>query len=650
MLFRSSATIQEGQQQVNLSETVGRAPGVVANTRQNYAQDLQISIRGFGARSTFGIRGVRLYTDGVPLTMPDGSGQAANVDLSSAQRIEVMRGPFSALYGNSSGGVISVFTEDGPKDFGVSTSLWTGSNGTNRLGVQAGGEAGKVNYVFHVARFDTDGFREHSATTRDTFNGKIRFDVGDRSHLTFTTNYLTQPDTQDPLGLTLAQLNANREQAGNAAIAQNTRKDIRNSQIGVVFDHQLSDRDSLRLLAYNGTRDVTQWLALTFAGRGVVDLGRDFSGQDFRWTHHSPSGARPFTFSLGLNYDVMYEARKGFTNAAGVTGALGRNEDNKVSNLDPYAQMQWNFADRWSLHAGVRRSEVEFTTEDHFITSTNGNDSGSQKYSRTLPVVGIVATVSPRLNVYANIGRGFETPTFAELAYRSVSATSTGFNFGLKPSETSNAEVGMKAVINDKTRVTAALFRTSTQNEIVTLVNQGGRSVFQNVDHTVREGFELSYDARFTQNLSAVLSYTSLHAEFARTFLTCGTSTTCTVANLSVPKGNNIPGVPREFVFGELTWASHKPSGFSTALEMHKTDKIFTTDLNDAAAPAYTLFNWRASLGQQKNGGWSFKEFVRVENVFDRKYVGSVIVNASNGQYYEPAPERSFVIGFTAQH
>jgi len=184
----------------------------------------------------------------------------------------------------------------------------------------------------------------------------------------------------------------------------------------------------------------------------------------------------------------------------------------------------------------------------------------------------------------------------------------------------------------------------------VTLVNQGGRAVFQNVDHTLREGVEVSYDARFTKSLTFALSYTSLKAEFANNFLTCGTSTTCTVPNLAVPSGNRIPGVPAQFLFGELAWSSHKPSGLVMALEMRRTDKIYTTDLNDEAAPAYTLFNWRASLAQQRHGGWSFNEFVRVENLFDKQYVGSVIVNASNGQYYEPAPGRAFVIGFSAQH
>jgi iron complex outermembrane receptor protein len=643
------STIQDAQPQVNLSETLSRAAGVVANTRQNYAQDLQISIRGFGARSTFGIRGVRLYSDGIPLTMPDGSGQAANVDLSSAQRIEVMRGPFSALYGNSSGGVISVFTEDGPKELGLTTSLWGGSFGTSRLGVKVGGESGNANWLVDVDRFDTDGFRDHSKTTRNTFNAKIRWDLGTRSKLTLIGNYLTQPDTEDPLGLTLAQAAEDREQSGDDALTQNTRKDITNSQIGLVFEHQLSDKDTLRVLGYYGTRDVTQWLALTFAGRGVVDLGRDFYGEDIRWTRRTTLGGNPFMITAGLNNDVMNEGRKGFTNNAGVSGALGRAEDNQVSNLDPYAQLQLDIGRHWTLDAGVRGSHVEFTTDDHFVTAANGDDSGSVTYSRTLPVVGVLYKLNPSVNLYANAGRGFETPTFAELAYRTVSATSTGFNFDLSPSKTRNTEVGVKALLGENARLNAALFRTNTNDEIVVLVNQSGRSVYQNVDRTLRQGLELSFDARFGSSLTAALSYTTLTAEFSNPFLTCGTAAGCTVPDQLVPAGNNIPGVPEHFVYGEIAWSPRNDSGFSTALEGRWTDKIFTTDVNDEAAPSYTVFNWRAGL-EQKQGGWSFREFVRIDNLLDEKYVGSVIVNASNGRYYEPAPERSFVLGFSAQH
>jgi iron complex outermembrane receptor protein len=299
------------------------------------------------------------------------------------------------------------------------------------------------------------------------------------------------------------------------------------------------------------------------------------------------------------------------------------------------------------LHAGIRRTEVEFTTNDLFVTPTNGDDSGSQTYSQTTPVVGVTLKVSPKLDVYANAGRGFETPTFAELAYKSVSGTDTGFNFGLQPAKSDNAELGVKAMIGQKTRLDAALFRTHTDDEIVVLVNQGGRSVYQNVDRTLREGVELSLDSSFGRGFTATLSYTSLTAEFSNAFLTCGTSTTCAAPNILVPAGNKIPGVPEQFAYGELAWSSSGPSGFSTALEARWSDKVFTTDVNDEFAEAYTLVNWRARLEQHRSG-WRFREFVRVDNLFDEAYSGSVIVNATNGQYYEPAPGRWFTLGFTA--
>jgi iron complex outermembrane recepter protein len=639
--------IQQGQSQVNLSETLMRAPGIVANTRQNYAQDLQISIRGFGARSTFGIRGIRLYADGIPLTMPDGQGQAANIDLSSARQIEVMRGPFSALYGNSSGGVISVFTEDGPQDFTMTGSAWAGSFGSSRVGLKAGGQQGLVNYIFDVSRFDTDGFRDHSAATRDTANGKVRLNISEDTSVTVIANYLNQPDTQDPLGLTRTQLQQNREQAGStattSAIAQNTRKAIENSQAGAVLEHKVSSEDSFRILGYAGKRTVLQFLAIVPPGSGVVDLNRDFEGVDMRWTRQTEVAGRPFTVTGGLNYDVLNEVRKGFRNVNGDIGALTRNEDDKVFDFDQYVQAQWDVTDRWSVSGGVRHSTVQFSSEDHFITPTNGDDSGSIQFSDTTPVAGVVFKLTPVLNLYANVGKGFETPTFAELAYKSVAATSTGLNFGLKPAESTNYEIGAKTYIGTSTRLNAAIFKTDTKNEIVVLLNNGGRSVFQNVDRSRREGFELAVDSKFGNGFTGLLSYTYLNAKFENSFLTCGTSTTCTVPNINVPNGNKIPGVPANSVYGELGW-SYNPFGFATALEAHWVDKVFTNDLNSESADAYTLVNLRAGF-EQKAGSWKIYEFARVDNILDKQYVGSVIVNASNGQYYEPAPGRSYTAG-----
>lgn len=640
--------IENGQAQVNLSETISHAPGIVANTRQNYAQDLQVSIRGFGARSTFGIRGVRLYADGIPLTMPDGQGQAANIDLGSARQIEVMRGPFSALYGNSSGGVINVFTEDGPEDFTATGSAWAGSFGSSRIGLKLGGQEGAVNYIFDVSRFDTDGFRDHSAATRDTVNAKVRLDLGDDTRVTLIANYLNQPDTQDPLGLTKAQMQQNREQAGTGAVAQDTRKSIENSQAGAILDKKLSAEDSIRVLGYAGKRTVQQFLALTQPGRGVVDLNREFQGLDMRWTRQTELASRPFTFTLGLNYDNLDEIRKGFTNNAGDIGALGRNEDDTVFDFDQYVQAQWDLTDRWSLSGGVRHSVVKYNSEDHFITGTNGDDSGSIRFSKTTPVGGLVFKVNPVFNLYANVGKGFETPTFAELAYKNTSATSTGLNFGLKPAESTNYEIGAKAYVGTNTRVNAAIFKTDTKNEIVVLSNSGGRSVYQNVDKTSRKGFELGIDSQFGHGFSGLLSYTYLQAKFENNFLTCGGNPVCPTPTLNVPSGNKIPGVPQNLVYGEIGWA-YLPWGFSTAVEARWVDKVYTSDLNDESADDYAVVNLRFGL-DQKVGGWKFNEFARVDNLLDKEYVGSVIVNATSGQYYEPAPGINYTVGVSVSY
>ena len=259
-------TIREGNPQVNLSEQLGRVPGVVVQNRQNYAQDLQISSRGFGARSGFGVRGLRLIADGIPATMPDGQGQAASFSLSSAERIEVLRGPFSSLYGNAAGGVIQIFTADGSRIPELSASVLGGSYGTTKFGVQAGGTAGTVNYLVDTSRFQTGGYRDHSAARRTHTNAKFKIDAGSRGTVTVVANVFDQPETQDPLGLTAAQVAQNRRQAVANAYTFNTRKSVTQDQVGAIYDLPLSGQDSLQARVYLGNRQVTQHLGFNGAG------------------------------------------------------------------------------------------------------------------------------------------------------------------------------------------------------------------------------------------------------------------------------------------------------------------------------------------------------------------------------------------------
>ncbi|MGQ0751492.1 MAG: TonB-dependent receptor family protein [Betaproteobacteria bacterium] len=634
--------IHEDNPQVNLSETLNRVPGVVVQNRQNYAQDLQISSRGFGSRATFGVRGIRLIADGIPATMPDGQGQAASFNLSSAQRIEVLRGPFSSLYGNASGGVIQIFTADGPPEPTLTGSLYRGSHHTTKFGLQYGGTQGALNYLVDASRFDTDGYREHSAARRDHVNAKLKFDAGPRGTFTLVLNALDQPETQDPLGLTADQVAQNRRQAGTNALAFDTRKSVAQNQAGVVYDLPLTSRDKLQARLYAGDRQVTQYLAipLVFQGAathsgGVVDLDRGYGGGGLRWTRDATLANAPIVFSFGVDHDRMAERRRGFINNFGVAGALKRDEDDSVTNTDFYAQAEWAVATRWNLLAGVRHSRVEFESTDYFISASNPDDSGAVDFSRTTPVVGATFKLTPALNLYANAGKGFETPTFAELAYRPGGAT--GLNFALKPARSTHYEAGAKAMLGAASRLNIAVFHIDVKDEIVVNAASGGRTDFKNAAETRRKGLEVLWEARFGRGLEAAVAYTLLDARFEQPF-TSGATT--------VTPGNRLPGVPPYTLYGELVWR-HAASGFHAGLEGRRNGKVYVNDANSESAAAYTVWNVRAGF-EQRTRNWRFTEFVRIDNATDRRYIGSVIVSEANGRFYEPAPERTFLLGFNA--
>ena len=651
-------TIREGNPQVNLSEALNRVPGINVSNRQNYAQDLQISSRGFGARSTFGVRGLRLIADGIPATMPDGQGQAATFNLSSAQRIEVLRGPFASLYGNSAGGVVQIFTADGPKEPTFSLNALYGSYDTYKLGAQYGGQHGPLNIVIDASRFETSGYRDHSATRRDHLNAKFKYDLGSAGVFTLVLNALDQPETEDPLGLTAAQVVQNPRQALNPtsiggtatnAYSFNTRKSIGQNQAGLTYDVSIWTNTKLNARVYAGDRQVTQHLAIPVATQagathsgGVVDLDRGYGGAALRLTHETKLADGPFTLSAGIDYDRMKERRNGFLNNFGVTGALKRNEDNTVSNTDVYAQAEWQVLRNLTLLTGLRHSRVKFESTDYFIAAGNPNDSGGLDYSRTTPAFGLTYKFTPTFNAYANVGKGFETPTFAELAYRSGGGT--GLNFAMRPANSLHREIGVKALIGDKGRLNVALFRIDVSDEIVVESNAGGRSTFKNVQGTRREGLELGYAQRLPLGFEAALSYTLMNARFTQPFTTV-TGTPAVV--VPVPAGSKLPGIAGNNLFGELIWR-HAGSGFHAAVEARHSGKVWVNDQNAEAAAAYTIFNLRAGF-QQRGRNWKLTEFVRVDNVGDKNYIGSVIVADANNRYYEPAPGRNGMIGINAE-
>jgi iron complex outermembrane receptor protein len=626
-----------GRPQVNLSESLGRVPGLLVLNRQNYAQDLQVSSRGFGARASFGVRGIRLIADGIPASMPDGQGQAATFDLGSASRIEVLRGPFSALYGNASGGVINVLTEDAPPTPTLESGLYAGSYGTRRAALKLGAQAEGIGHVVNLSRFESDGYREHSAVRRDQLNTRLRLPLGEGTGLTVVGMSLHQPETLDPLGLTAAQAAQNPRQAAPVALSFNTRKSVYHDQVGVTLEHVVAGTTRLQASAWGGGRDVVRFLSIPLAAQaaatsagGVVDLARAFGGAALRAHVETEAGGRPLRVSAGLEYERMDERRRGFVNDNGVAGALKRDEDNAVHAADAYAQAEWRFAERWSAHAGVRSSRVEFKSADNFIAAGNLDDSGAARFSATTPVAGVVLRLDTLTSLYANYGRGFETPTFVELAYRNAG---TGLNFDLVPSRSRHVEAGVKAVRPGLARVNAALFDIETRDEVVVDAASGGRTTFRNAGRTERRGFELGAESLSPGPFEARVAYTWLDAAYAGDFGTAAA-------------GRQLPGVPKEQFYAEGAWR-HAPWGLRVGLELLQRSRVPVNDTNSEFARGFTVLN--AVVGfEQRGAGWRIAEFLRVDNVGDRDYIGSVIVNDGNGRYYEPAPQRNILLGVQA--
>lgn len=645
-VFRIEAPQVDSSSQVNLTEVVKGIPSLQIRNRENYAQDLQLSMRGFGARSTFGVRGIRLYVDGIPATMPDGQGQTSNIDLSSLDHVEVLTGPFSSLYGNSSGGTILTSTKEGQGKDSIELSYSGGSHDKSRAGLVLQGGAKGANepsYVISSSYFDTDGYREHSGAEKVLNNAKLSWNLDDGSKINWVTNYV-KIHADDPQGLTHDQWNANPKQQVPFLKQFNVRKDIEQTQTGVTWSKPINDKNELYAMAYLGNRQVTQYqsipkstqdASINHAG-GVIDFERNYYGADFRWTGKEllPNT----TLSVGVALDAMDEDRKGFENfnlvngqpSYGVKGNLRRDEDNTLWNIDPYLQASWQFLPTWRLDTGVRYSNVHYKSEDNYFS--NGDDSGKTDYDKVLPSVALSWQILPELMAYVSYAKGFETPTFTEMAYRPDGQS--GFNFDLTALTSDTYETGLKSQ-NQLGDFTLAVFQTKTKDDIVSAGNSNGRSTFRNADKTLREGVEFAWNKKLWRDLIATASYSYLDATFDADIPALGN-----IAQIS--SGNAIPGIAKNQAYASLAW---QPShGLYGGVDVQYMDKVYVNDTNSDAAPSYSVTS--ANVGYAwVIGDWKVNSFARVDNLFDKKYAGSVIVNDGNSRYFEPADGRNWSAG-----
>jgi len=629
--------IHTGRPALDLSESLASIPGMQAQNRHNAAQDLQISIRGFGARSTFGIRGIRIYVDGIPATMPDGQGQLSNIDLPSVDNIEVLRGPYSALYGNSAGGVLRIDTAPGEGRPQLRVDGLVGSDGLRRYGVQMSGTYNDAlhNYRLSINRSDSDGYRDHSAMRKKVGNARLGFSLSDTSTLTVIANHV-HIVAQDPLGLNAVDFRNRPRGVVSNALLYDTRKSVKQTQLGLHLTTDIDTHHSLQAIAYGGQRKTVQFQAIPAGAQmnprhagGVIDLQRAYSGLDVRWTARGDA----LTVVSGIAYDQLREIRRGFENfiggQLGVKGNVRRDERNTLENMDPYVQATVTLTPQWSLEAGLRHSTVRFKSKDRYVVGLNIDDSGSANYHAWLPVLALRYAVSDNTSVYATMGRGFETPTFNEISYRPD--MSGGLNFALQPATSQSGEVGVKTRALGGL-LTGAVFHIHTKNEIISAGTTGGRATFRNAGTSRRQGLELSWSGQVLEHVTVTTSATWLDA---------------VLRNPQGTEGRTIPGIARQSAYADLTWAP--PQGWQAGMQWRASSHVYANSTNTASAAGYAVaglfVGYKATVID-----WEFNTLVRVDNVLNRRYAGSVIVNEGNQRYYEPAAGRQWHVSLAARY
>jgi iron complex outermembrane receptor protein len=636
-------SLAPGQTHTSVDQTLALLPGVTVANRTNPSQDTRVSIRGFGARSQFGARSIRILRDGMPLTLPDGQTPIDYLDLESVGQVEVIRGAASALYGNASGGVIDLRSVDAPSvPFAAQLRTSTGTGNLRRYTGLFGGSSGPVSYEGNIGHTSNDGYRAYSHQRLTNAFIRATAEVA-HTELALVGLGLDMPVAENPGALTRAQVDSAPSQADAPSVGKKARKAVHQVQLGLSARRALFGDGELTAQVYGGTR--TLFNPLTFA---VVGVDRRQSGAGARLTIPIATGGVSNRVSVGADAQWLNDARKNWANCNAVAtanascpsvsvekGVLQLDQNELVSSMGPYIRDEIDVG-RFRATAGVRADQVRFEVRDHYLTDGR-DDSGDRTLHAVSPMVGVAARLSPFHSLYANIGSAFETPTTTELGNQADG--SAGLNRDLRPQYSTTYEVGAKGLASGRIQYDVALFDTEVRDELIPFETPGGngRTYYRNAGRTRRRGAELELGTDVGP-VSLTMAYALSHFRFAN-FENGGTQLA----------GNTIPGIPEQQTQAAATW--HLSHAFVVA-EAQAKSRVFVNDANAASASSFAVFNARIGGRAAFGKPWLSPVF-GVQNLFDRHYVGSVALNAAGAsvaatKFYEPAPGRTWFVGLSA--
>jgi len=622
--------LQFTTQQLGLDESLVKMPGVFMQNRYNFSQDLRLSIRGFGARSSFGIRGIKVLVDGIPESLPDGQANVDSIDIGSSERIEVIRGPVSSLYGNASGGAVIITTESAPETPFISVRPSFGEDGFQKHQLKFGGRKNKFDYLVNISDLDYDGYRDHNRTEMTQVNSKFGYKINDHSKFTTILNYTDSPLAEDPGGLKAEQVEEDPTQARDKNVRVNAGEELDQTRLGFVYEKDIGESDKLVLRNYYVWRDFSARIPAGANGEGI-GLDRFVVGGGAQYTHESSFSNHANRLTVGLDLDKQDDDRKRYDLAAGaVLGDQTQDQNEEVTSVGVYVQDELELTDKLELTLGGRYDRLKFDVSDKFLS--DGDDSGDRSFDQFSPSVGLRYSPTEALSFYTNLSRSFETPTARELG----NPTGGGFNQQLDPQTANNYEIGVKGRLGQRNRYEIALYRIDVKDELIPF-DANGETFFENAGESKRQGVELLFETQPIDGLTASLAYTYSDFEF-KDFID---------DNGNDFSGNTIPGVPENLFHADISY-QHQ-SGLYGSFDVLYADEIITNNANTATSDSYTVANLR--LGYTGYfGNWEFSPFLGVNNLFDEEYVGNVRINAFGARYFEPAPDQNAYGGFTLRY
>ncbi|HEX7034978.1 MAG TPA: TonB-dependent receptor [Pseudomonadales bacterium] len=618
--------IQLARQQLGIDEALNRVPGVFFQNRYNYNQDLRISIRGFGAQAQFGIAGVHLTVDDVPVTTPDGTAQVDDLDMGSMGRIEVVRGPAGALYGTSAGGAINMYTEDPADRPFVEARVMVGEFDTAKYQLKTSGTVGRLGYLASVHYLDSEGFRDFSRSESTVFNSKLEYEVDETLNVTAVAAGVHSPQAQDPGALTPAELAAGpRDQARELNVICDVDESVDQYRGGVVVNKQFNESHALRVRGYALTRDFDGNLPCPFVGHSQFE--RTFLGGGIEHTFSGELLGRPLRLVSGLEVTDQEDDRQGHdVSAEGVRGELNEDQLEQVDTLSVYALAELALSERLLLTLAGRYEDIEFALDDAFLT--DGDDSDDVSFSEFTPMVGLMWTVRDWLNAYASISTSFETPTFAQLG----DPAGPGINAGLDAQTSTNYELGVKGLIGTRTQYGVSVFHIDLEDQLVPF-QQNEDIFYRNAGESSRNGLELFAVHHFTPELSVSAAYTLNDFQFEDF-----------TASDVVLDGNENPGIPKNQLFLEVAYV--RSDGWYGFADLLHVGRFYADDVNSADARVDDYRVGNARIGRRFDfGGVSANVFLGVNNLFDEDYFSNVRINQTFARFFEPAPGRHFYGG-----